>query len=148
MHGILAESDMYRKEAEFRTWMVEVKKMSPETTDNRQMKAMFLEYAEDYNLAVLPPKYYNLDAWEREQEIRTRAEAGVEVVPEFSILNDEAVLKMNDKALRGGKLPELNYSNDQLTELKKLTEDRIKADRLRKLGFQPKSSLGVRYEKD
>ncbi|KAI8816146.1 uncharacterized protein EV422DRAFT_546935 [Fimicolochytrium jonesii] len=144
---------MYRKEAEFRTWLVEVKNSSPEVLDNRTMKAIFAEYMEEYNTASLPAKYYDLDKWEREQSIRLRAEAGgMDHEPEFNILNDEERLKQHSKALRstgaGSKLPELNYSDTQLAEIKKVSEERIAADRLRKMGFEPKNSLGVRYEQD
>ncbi|KND05160.1 uncharacterized protein SPPG_00828 [Spizellomyces punctatus DAOM BR117] len=145
-HGLITASDMYRKEAEFRTWLVEVKNTSPEVLDNQKMKLHFAEYMEDYNTATLPLKYYDLDQWERQQFVRQRAEAGVEDTGEFNILNDEERLKQHSKALRAGRLPEPSFTKDQLAELKKVSEERIAADRLRKMGYVPKDSLGVRYE--
>lgn len=82
-------------------------------------------------------------------------------------LEDEERLRQHSKALRANKLPEINFSRDQLAELKKVihissvlwsvqsltifskvSEERVAADRLRKMGYQPKESLGVRYERD
>ncbi|KAJ3159062.1 hypothetical protein HDU86_001961 [Geranomyces michiganensis] len=146
-YGVIAASDMYRKDAEFRTWLVEVQNISPESLSNFKMKEIFMDYMEAYNTATLPVKYYDLDKWEREQSIRQQAEAGQDGnTPEFDILKDEEMLKQHSKTLRMGKLPELNYSQDQLNELKKVSIDRVAADRLRKMGYQPKDSMGVRYE--
>ncbi|KAI9090453.1 hypothetical protein DFS34DRAFT_637406 [Phlyctochytrium arcticum] len=137
---------MYRKEAEFRTWLVEVKNKSPEVLDNIKMKAMYEEYMEDYNTATLSEKYYNLDAWEQKQYSRERAEMGEAAYEEFNIANDEERLRQHSKALRANKLPEIHYSRDQLSELKKVSEERVVADRLRKMGVKPRDGLGVRYE--
>ncbi|KAJ3149193.1 hypothetical protein HDU89_003909 [Geranomyces variabilis] len=149
-YGVIAASDMFRMQAEFWTWLVEVKKTSPESLPNYKMKEVFLDFMEAYNTASLPSnKYYNLDKWEREQLVRQQAEAGEDaIMPEFDITKDEEMLKRHSKSLRMGKLPELNYSQDQLNELKKVSDDRVAADRLRKMGYQPKDSMGVRYERD
>ncbi|KAJ3163288.1 hypothetical protein HDU88_006386 [Geranomyces variabilis] len=149
-YGVIAASDMFRMQAEFWTWLVEVKKTSPESLPNYKMKEVFLDFMEAYNTASLPSKkYYNLDKWEREQLVRQQAEAGDDAsMPEFDITKDEEMLKRHSKSLRMGKLPELNYSQDQLNELKKVSDDRVAADRLRKMGYQPKDSMGVRYERD
>ncbi|KAJ3172905.1 hypothetical protein HDU87_007741 [Geranomyces variabilis] len=149
-YGVIAASDMFRMQAEFWTWLVEVKKTSPESLPNYKMKEVFLDFMEAYNTASLPSKkYYNLDKWEREQLVRQQAEAGDDAgMPEFDISKDEEMLKRHSKSLRMGKLPELNYSQDQLNELKKVSDDRVAADRLRKMGYQPKDSMGVRYERD
>ena len=64
MYGVLTQSDMYRKEAEFRTWLMEVKNISPEALQNQAMKTYFEDFMEDYNTATLPHiKYYDLDKW-------------------------------------------------------------------------------------
>ncbi|KAJ3134604.1 hypothetical protein HDU90_004936 [Geranomyces variabilis] len=149
-YGVIAASDMFRMQAEFWTWLVEVKKTSPESLPNYKMKEVFLDFMEAYNTASLPSKkYYNLDKWERDQLVRQQAEAGEDAsMPEFDITKDEEMLKRHSKSLRMGKLPELNYSQDQLNELKKVSDDRVAADRLRKMGYQPKDSMGVRYERD
>jgi hypothetical protein len=36
-------------------------------------------------------------------------------------------------------------SKDQLLEVKRISEERVAADKLRKMGFRPKDGMGVRY---
>ncbi|KAJ3294082.1 hypothetical protein HK104_003934 [Borealophlyctis nickersoniae] len=146
-YGILTSADMYRKEAEFRTWLMEVKHISPEVLPNSAMKTYFAEYAEDFNTGTLPhQKYYDLDSWERDNRTRERAEAEPDDGSFVDIMNDEEHLRRQSKAMRSGRAMELGYSKEQLAELKKVSEERIAADRLRKMGYQPKESMGVRYE--
>jgi hypothetical protein len=40
----------------------------------------------------------------------------------------------------------LQMSNADISELARVSRERIEADRLRKLGLTPKTSMGVRYE--
>ncbi|KAJ3035108.1 hypothetical protein HDV00_004330 [Rhizophlyctis rosea] len=144
-YGVLTPPDMYRKEAEFRAWLMEVKNISPEAVQNQGMKTYFAEYMEDFNTATLPHvKYYDLDKWEEEQRTRQHAELGDDN-DTFDLTNDERNLASHSKALRSGKSMELGYSQEELAELKKVSEERIAADRLRKMGYQPKESMGVRY---
>ena len=76
-----------------------------------------------------------------------RAQAGDEAGEVFDLLNDEERLRQHSKALRSqGAKMELGYSKEELAELKKVSEERIAADRLRKMGYQPKESMGVRYD--
>ncbi|RKO88178.1 hypothetical protein BDK51DRAFT_33616 [Blyttiomyces helicus] len=74
------------------------------------------------------------------------AQGGTPSLDFVDIMNDEERVRQHSKALRAGNLPELNYSASQLADLKKVSQERIAADRLRKMGFQPKESMGVRYE--
>ncbi|KAJ3049259.1 hypothetical protein HK097_009719 [Rhizophlyctis rosea] len=149
LYGVLSQSDMYRKEAEFRTWLMEVKNISPEALQNQAMKQYFEDFMEDFNTATLPHvKYYDLDKWESEQRTMERAQAGDDDSATFDLLNDEERLRKHSKALRSsaGSKMELGYSKEELAELKKVSEERIAADRLRKMGYQPKDSMGVRYD--
>ena len=40
---------MYNKEQEFRAWLVEERKINPETTSKEQTKKEFARFVEDYN---------------------------------------------------------------------------------------------------
>ncbi|KAI9336619.1 hypothetical protein DFJ73DRAFT_850056 [Zopfochytrium polystomum] len=147
-HGIITNTDIYSKEAEFRAWLMEVKKISPDALNTKQY---FAEYMEDYNTGSLPhEKFYNLDHWESQDRIRKEWMTAVGMGDSdggetFDLKRDEEMLRMQSKS-RVPKGPQLSYSTGQMQELKRVSEERLAADRLRKMGFQPKESLGVRYE--
>ncbi|CEL56949.1 hypothetical protein RSOLAG1IB_12032 [Rhizoctonia solani AG-1 IB] len=66
-HGIINESHMYEKDAEFRTWLVEECKINPESLSKDATKKQFARFVEDYNTATLPhPKFYNMESYERQ----------------------------------------------------------------------------------
>jgi len=70
-YGILKESELHSKEAEFYAWMIEVKTISREQLSRKEEKDMFREFQEDFNTATFPSeKYYNLAKWQAEQAAR------------------------------------------------------------------------------
>ncbi|KAJ1548962.1 hypothetical protein HK405_012276 [Cladochytrium tenue] len=147
-HGIITSTDMYAKEAEFRAWLMEVKKISPDSLNTKQY---FSEYMEDFNTGSLPhEKYYNLDQWENQERLRKEwmgASMGGDEDAPFDFKRDEEMLKMQSRSRAGGRVPgHMTFTTNQLQELKRVSEERLTSDRLRKMGFQPKSSAGVRYE--
>nr|KAJ3419559.1 hypothetical protein HK105_006803 [Polyrhizophydium stewartii] len=81
-------------------------------------------------------------------DMRTTKELFAEYMEDYNTatLPHEKFYDMN--ACKGSRLAgvQLMYTADELASLRKLQEDRIAADRLRKMGFQPKDSMGVRYE--
>jgi len=66
--GVLKESELHTKEAEFYAWMIEVKNMSREQLSRKEEKDMFNEFREDFNTATFPnEKYYSLARWHAQQ---------------------------------------------------------------------------------
>jgi len=66
--GVLKESELHTKEAEFYSWMIDVKKISREQLSRKEEKDMFNEFREDFNTATFPSeKYYNLARWQAQQ---------------------------------------------------------------------------------
>lgn len=43
-------------------------------------------------------------------------------------------------------IPQVQMTREQLLEVKRVNEERIQADRLRKMGVKVKDSMGVRYD--
>lgn len=46
---------LYTKEQEFRAWLVEERKINPETITKDQTKKEFARFVEDYNTGKCPP---------------------------------------------------------------------------------------------
>lgn len=67
--GIIQESDLYRKDSEFRTWLLEERKLNVETVGKSKEKELFRSFMEAFNTATLPhEKYYDLEKYERRQQ--------------------------------------------------------------------------------
>ncbi|ORY44434.1 hypothetical protein BCR33DRAFT_850537 [Rhizoclosmatium globosum] len=142
-HGIISTTDYYAKDSEFRAWLIDVKHVSPE---DRDAKKYFDEFVEDYNMGILPhEKYYNMDKWDR-QQILSQYQQNSSAQQEFDFARDEQLMKQQQRASKLQNLPSVTMSTDELRELKRVQEERIMADKMRKQGFQPKQSMGVRYE--
>jgi len=145
-YGIIHESDMYTKEAEFRCWLIEVKNISVESLPPSGMKQYFAEYMEDYNTATLPHiKYYNLEKYEMEERKKNPFGYEGESTSMTDILQDERRHRQLNKGKRT-TASGIMMTEDQLKDLKKIYDERIAADRLKKMGYEPKSSMGIRYE--
>ena len=62
---------MYEKQEEFLAWLTEVKGVPQDQCTQRELKAHFETFCEDYNTATLPSKkYYNLAAWAAKERHR------------------------------------------------------------------------------
>ncbi|KAJ3116547.1 hypothetical protein HK100_001040 [Physocladia obscura] len=150
-HGIITSAEMYTKEAEFRSWLIEIKHISPE---DRNSKQYFEEFVEDFNTATLPhEKYYNMDAWDRRMLISNQYADGTGGGTgsgggglEFDFARDEQLLKQQQRNAKMSRLPEVSMSTDELRDLKRIQDERLEAEKLKKLGFKPKDSMGVRYD--
>lgn len=80
-HGIIRETDMYTKRTEFQLWAMEVKKVDIENLPKQQEKELFTDFMEDYNTVTLPHrKYYDLEAYEREQALKAARKGKLHVV--------------------------------------------------------------------
>ncbi|KAI9327047.1 hypothetical protein BDR26DRAFT_876130 [Obelidium mucronatum] len=144
-HGIIAESDIWTKDAEFRAWLVEVKRVSPEDRDAKKHVA---EYVEDFNMGILPhTKYYNMDAFDK-HTMSQAAQMGNSQTDslEFDFARDEQMLKQQQRAAKNLPAMSLSMSTDELRELKRVQEERVQIERMKKLGYKPKEGMGVRYD--
>ncbi|KAI8812263.1 hypothetical protein BJ742DRAFT_673880 [Cladochytrium replicatum] len=137
---------MYKKDGEFRQWLVEIKHISPEMLNTRQTKEYFSEYVEDYNTATLPhEKYYDIDKWDR--QVQLLRESGRDDPSESFIDIMHEHMKNRSKQMRASQsTPQLQMTKEQLLELKRVQEERVAAEKLRKLGVKVKDSMGVLYE--
>ncbi|KAG0166897.1 hypothetical protein DFQ30_006611 [Apophysomyces sp. BC1015] len=157
-YGIIYESDIFTKEAEFQAWLIEVKRVDVETLSNNKRKDMFNDFMEDYNTATMPhEKFYNLSKWEQRQHALRMGET---LPPEdFNFKNDEEQLRtpafiplvfrlQHKQAARAAasRQPMLQMSAEQIEELTKVNRERVQAERMRRLGLTPKEGMGVRYE--
>ncbi|KAG0342475.1 hypothetical protein BG004_005675, partial [Podila humilis] len=149
-YGILTPADMWNKEYEFQAWLMEVKHLNPETITQNNMKQHFVGFMEDFNTVTMPhEKFYNLAKWEERQ----RAIRMGEPLPDSSqgavnLLNDEEQLRMKQRDRRKMNVTAsapILMSQSQVLELRKVQNERVEADRLRKMGFDA-GRKGIRYE--
>ena len=108
-HGIIRESDMYEKQEEFLAWLTEVKGVPQDQCTQRELKAHFETFCEDYNTATLPSKkYYNLAAWaakERHRAAEDHARAAASF--ERNDFDDEAARQREIRAAQAKRSAEL-----------------------------------------
>ncbi|OBZ69821.1 hypothetical protein A0H81_10204 [Grifola frondosa] len=116
-YGLINETDLYNKEQEFRAWLVEERKINPETISKDQTKKEFAKFVEDYNTATLPhEKFYHMEAYERRMS-----------------------------ALRAGEDIYEQGAADEL-ELRRVQNERIEAGKMKLLGMDIKHNMGVRMD--
>ena len=98
-YGVLQDADRARMRPEFFAWLAEVKHIDAETLTDRRLEAeLWRAFVEDFNTATLPStKYYNLAAWEHEQQQGQRRQPGGD---EGSFIDDEAALRAEQKRAR------------------------------------------------
>ncbi|KAG0208619.1 hypothetical protein BGX33_006142 [Mortierella sp. NVP41] len=149
-HGILVPSDMWNKESEFQAWLMEVKHLNPETIPQTKMKEHFIGFMEDFNTVTMPhEKFYNLSKWEeRQRAIRMGEPLPEEKQGAVNLMNDEEQLRMKQRDRKRANLssqPQIMMTQSQLQELRKVSHERVEADRLRKMGLDA-GRKGVRYE--
>lgn len=162
IYNSLREEDVYTKEAEFRAWLQEIKRVAFQSLGQFQMKEMFAEYAEDFNCICLPhEKYYDLAAWEAKERGYTASSA--DAVQESSVdirkvsgSLDNAFIRQDERDARFAAKKKKRLTNiaelqapskKQLLELKRVQEERISAEKLRKIGAKPREGMGVLYER-
>ncbi|KZP18354.1 hypothetical protein FIBSPDRAFT_863825 [Athelia psychrophila] len=144
-YGIITDADFYTKAQEFRTWLLEERKLNPESISKDQEKKEFSRYVEDYNTATLPDeKYYAMEAYER----RMAALRAGDTLPPTSDAYD-ASLDMRAHQSRHKKAPvelESYLSREQLLALQKVQRERIEAGKMKLLGMDVKTNMGVRMD--
>lgn len=126
-------------------WLVEERKVNPETITKDQNKKEFAKFVEDFNTATLPhEKYYHMEAYER----RMSALRSGEFVPPAEDAYDPAA---DLKAITSAHKKKINeqesyLSREQLLELRKVQHERIEAGKMKLLGMEVKQNMGVRMD--
>ncbi|KAI0828056.1 hypothetical protein BC628DRAFT_1432401 [Trametes gibbosa] len=148
--GIINETDsshssLYNKEQEFRAWLVEERKINPETVSKDQTKKEFARFVEDYNTATLPhEKFYHMEEYERRM---AALRAGEYLPPADDSYDPNADLKAHQSTHKRRAVERETYmSKDQLMELRKVQNERIEAGKMKLLGMEVKQNMGVRMD--
>ncbi|KAH9851377.1 hypothetical protein C2E23DRAFT_869334 [Lenzites betulinus] len=143
--GIINETDLYNKEQEFRAWLVEERKINPETVSKDQTKKEFARFVEDYNTATLPhEKFYHMEQYERRM---AALRAGEYLPPADDSYDPNADMKAHQSTHKRRAVERETYmSKDQLMELRKVQNERIEAGKMKLLGMEVKQNMGVRMD--
>jgi hypothetical protein len=101
---------------------------------------------EDYNTATLPsPKYYNLNNFNPIDSFQETASDYKSM--EKLLKDDQALLNRKDREKRMTSRDSVNLSEEQIRELRKVEQDRLAVDKLKKLGHTSVGKdIGVRYD--
>ncbi|CCM03951.1 uncharacterized protein FIBRA_06104 [Fibroporia radiculosa] len=144
-YGIISETDLYTKEQEFRAWLVEERKINPETVSKDQTKKEFARFVEDYNTATLPhEKFYHMEAYERRM---SALRAGEYVPPPDDSYDPNADLRALESTHKRRAVERDTFmSKEQLQELRRVQNERIEAGRMKLLGMDVKQTMGVRMD--
>jgi len=143
-YGIINESDLYNKDAEFRTWLVEECKLNPETMSKDATKKQFAKFVEDYNTATLPhEKFYNIDIYERRMNLIRNGET-LPANDNYDISADLAAHTSRHK--RSAVEHDSYLSKEQLADLRRVQNERIEAGKMKALGLEVKGTMGVRMD--
>lgn len=144
-YGIISEIDIFSKGPEFHTWLVEERKINPETISKDQSKKEFVRFVEDFNTATLPhEKYYNMEAYERRM---SALRSGEFVPPSDETYDPQADMKAISGAHKKKLVERESYmSREQLMELRKVQNERIEAGKMKLLGMDIKQNMGVRMD--
>ncbi|KIK16329.1 hypothetical protein PISMIDRAFT_30907 [Pisolithus microcarpus 441] len=135
----------YNKTQEFRTWLLEERKLNPEALSKDQERKEFQVFVEDYNTATLPhEKYYHIEAYERRM---TALRAGEFVPPADDGYDPTADMKAHATKHKKLSAEQESYlSREQLLELRRVQNERIEIGRMKRLGMDIKQNMGVRMD--
>ncbi|KAI0690789.1 hypothetical protein C8T65DRAFT_745695 [Cerioporus squamosus] len=144
-YGIISETDLYNKEQEFRAWLVEERKINPETISKDQTKKEFARFVEDYNTATLPhEKFYHMEQYERRM---TALRAGEYLPPADDSYDPAADMRALASSHKRRPVEQDTYmSKEQLMELRRVQNERIEAGKMKLLGMDIKHNMGVRMD--
>ncbi|KAJ6578902.1 hypothetical protein DFH09DRAFT_1030835 [Mycena vulgaris] len=144
-YGIISEIDIFTKGQEFHTWLVEERKINPETISKDQNKKEYARFMEDYNTATLPDeKYYNMESYNRRMSALRQGEF---VPPPDDSYDPQADMKAIIGAHKKKVVEHESYlSKEQLMELRKVQHERIEAGKMKQLGMDVKQNMGVRMD--
>ncbi|KAI5117985.1 hypothetical protein M0805_009202 [Coniferiporia weirii] len=143
-YGIINESNLYDKEAEFRTWLVEERVINPEVLSKDQTKKEFARFIEDFNTATLPhEKFYDMTAYDRRMSSMRHGET----LPIVDGYDPNADLLAHSSAHKKPVIEkDVFMSKEQLQELRRVQEQRNQIGKMKLMGMQIGQTFGVRMD--
>jgi len=136
---------MYTKEQEFHLWLLEERHQNVETISKSTQKKLFLSYMEDYNTATFPhEKYYALESYERRMAL-VRSGGTLPIDDGYDPNKDFESHKAGTKRKVTAE-PETYLSRDQLMELRNVQRERTQVGKMKQLGLEVKTNMGVRMD--
>ncbi|KAF9534537.1 hypothetical protein CPB83DRAFT_902433 [Crepidotus variabilis] len=144
-YGIISDTDIFTKDQEFRTWLVEERKINPETISKDQQKKEFSRFIEDFNTATLPhEKYYNMETYDRRMSALRQGEY---LPPTDDLYDFNADLKAVSGAHKKKTVEQDSFmTKEQLQELRRVQQERNEIGRMKLLGMDVKTNFGVRMD--
>ncbi|CAG8473984.1 11135_t:CDS:2 [Acaulospora morrowiae] len=135
---------------EFNLWLLEVKHLNVEEVSPFMMKEHFKHFVEDYNTATFPHiKYYDVEKYFRQKRDKRNLARLMDDETDALVdlkKDEEELRKQHRQQTRVPPVTDSLLTKDQVIEIKRVFEERVQAEKLRKMGFTPKESMGVRYE--
>ncbi|WWC72465.1 uncharacterized protein I206_106427 [Kwoniella pini CBS 10737] len=145
-YGLISEIDLPKKDSEFRAWLVEERKINPETVSKERTKKEFAIFVEDYNTATLPhDKYYDMAKFERKMNMIRSGQTLPDESGEYDPLAD---MKAHTSSLRTSapKEKDTYLSKEKIAELRRVEAERTEIAKRRQMGLDVNKNLGVRME--
>ncbi|THH09075.1 hypothetical protein EW145_g2269 [Phellinidium pouzarii] len=141
-YGIINESNLYDKEAEFRTWLVEERKINPEILSKEQNKKDLVESC--VNPATLPhEKFYDMSAYDRRMSSMRHGET----LPITDSYDPNADMLAHSSAHKKPVAESDGYLNrEQLQELRRVQEQRTQIAKMKLTGVHIGHTFGVRMD--
>lgn len=138
-YGIISEIDLPKKDSEFRAWLVEERKINPETISKDRTKKEFAVYVEDYNTATLGhEKYYDMEKYMVKLNM---IRSGQTLPDESNGYDPMADMKAHSSSLKSKtNEPQESYlSPQEVAELRRIEAERTEISKRRLLGMNVRS---------
>ncbi|WVQ85840.1 hypothetical protein IAT38_008008 [Cryptococcus sp. DSM 104549] len=148
-YGIISDIDLSKKDSEFRAWLVEERKINPETISKDRTKKEFAVYVEDYNTATLSHEkirqFYDMDKYMFKMKM---LRSGQSMPAESQGYDPMADMKAHSSSLRSQvkENTETYLSPQQVAELRRIEAERTEIGKRRLMGLDVPKNLGVRTE--
>ncbi|KAK8850447.1 hypothetical protein IAR55_004365 [Kwoniella newhampshirensis] len=144
-YGLISEQDFTKKDSEFRAWLVEERKINPETVSKDRTKKEFAIFVEDYNTATLPhDKYYDMARFELKMNM---IRSGQTLPDEVGGYDPAADMKAHSSSMKStAKEKETFLSKEQVAELRRIEAERTEIGKRRLMGMDVPRNMGVRTE--
>nr|XP_031862448.1 uncharacterized protein CI109_001945 [Kwoniella shandongensis]KAA5529520.1 hypothetical protein CI109_001945 [Kwoniella shandongensis] len=144
-YGLISEQDFTKKDSEFRAWLVEERKINPETVSKDRTKKEFAIFVEDFNTATLPhDKYYDMARYELKMNM---IRSGQTLPDEVGGYDPMADMKAHSSSLKSTtKEKETFLSKEQVAELRRIEAERTEIGKRRLMGMDVPRNMGVRTE--
>ncbi|OMJ09439.1 hypothetical protein AYI69_g10665 [Smittium culicis] len=93
-------------------------------------------------------RYYDYSKWELKNAKKNggNTEEQHSKLGQLDLIRDQEMLKMSKTAYEPTQ--SLTMSDEQLRDLRRVQNERVEAEKLKQMGFNPKEGLGVRYERN